>query len=64
MSFATISSPRNGTEASNFHIRNTMTAIITVPGNRLVCIIACDSTTSGVDKEGGKGGGGSAPIMS
>ena len=29
---------RNGTEGSNFHIRNTMTAIVKVYGNRLVCI--------------------------
>ena len=30
---------------SNFHIRNTMTAIVEVSGNRLVCIVACDRAT-------------------
>ena len=38
MSFAAIIATRNGTEGSNFHIRNTMTAIVEVSGNRLVCV--------------------------
>ena len=42
MSFAAIIATKNGTEGSNFHIRNTMTAIVEVSGNRLVCIVACD----------------------
>ena len=45
MSFAAIIATRNGTEGSNFHIRNTMTAIVEVSGNRLVCIVACDRAT-------------------
>ena len=45
MSFAPIIATRNGTEGSNFHIRNTMTAIVEVSGNRLVCIVACDRAT-------------------
>ena len=45
MSFAAIIATRNGTEGSNFHIWNTMTAIVEVPGNRSVCIVACDSAT-------------------
>ena len=32
-------------EGSNFHIRNTMISIVEVSGNRLVCIVACDSAT-------------------
>ena len=32
MSFAAIIATRNGTEGSNFHIRNTMTAIVEVSG--------------------------------
>ena len=42
MSFAAIIAARNGTEGSNFYIRNTMTAIVEVSGNRFVCIVACD----------------------
>ena len=45
MSFAAIIATRKGTEGSNFHIRNTMTAIVEVSGNRLVCIVACDRAT-------------------
>ena len=45
MSFAAIIATRNGTESSNFHIRNTMTVIVKVSAKRLVCIVACDSTT-------------------
>ena len=45
MSFAAIIATRNGTEGSNFHIRNTMTAIVEGSGNRLVCIVACDRAT-------------------
>ena len=45
MSFAAIIATRNGTDGSNFHIRNTMTAIVEVSGNRLVCIVACDRAT-------------------
>ena len=45
MSFAAFIATRNGTEGSNFHIRNTMTAIVEVSGNRLVCIVACDTAT-------------------
>ena len=45
MSFAAIIATRNGTEGSNFHIRNTMTAIVEVSGNRLVCVVACDRAT-------------------
>ena len=46
MSFAAITATRNGTEGSNFHIRNTMTAIVEVSaGNRLVCIVACNRAT-------------------
>ena len=45
MFFAAIIATRNGTEGSNFHIRNTMTAIVEVSGNRLVCIVACDRAT-------------------
>ena len=37
MSFAATIATRNGTEGSNFHIWNTMTAIVKVSGNRLVC---------------------------
>ena len=44
MSFAAIIATRNGTEGSNFLIRNTMTAIVQVCGNRLACIVSCDST--------------------
>ena len=42
-SFAAIIATRNGTEGSNFHIRNTMTAIVEVSG--LVCIVACVRAT-------------------
>ena len=45
MSFSAIIATRNGAEGSNFHIRNTMTAIVEVSGNRLVCVVACDSAT-------------------
>ena len=45
MSFAAIIATRNGTEGLNFHIRNTMTAIVEVSGNRLVCVVACDRAT-------------------
>ena len=45
MSFGAIIATRNGTEGSNFHICNTMTAIVEVSGNRLVCIVACDRAT-------------------
>ena len=45
MSFAAIIATRNGTEGSNFHIWNTMTAIGKVSGNSLICIVACDSAT-------------------
>jgi hypothetical protein len=40
MSFATIVASRNGTEGSNYHIWNTVIAIIKMAGNRLVSIIA------------------------
>ena len=45
MSFAAVVATRNGTEGSNFHIRDTMTAIVEVSSNRLVCIVACDRAT-------------------
>ena len=45
MSFAAIIATRNGAEGSNFHIRDTMIAIVEVSGNGLVCIVACDSAT-------------------
>ena len=45
MSFAAIVATRNGIEGSDFHIRNTMTAIVEVSGKRLVCIVACNNTT-------------------
>ena len=45
MSFAAIIATRIGTEGSNFHIRNTMTAIVEVSSNRLLCIVACDRAT-------------------
>ena len=44
MSFATTIASRNGTEDSNFHIRNTVIATIKMSGNRLVSIIANDCT--------------------
>jgi hypothetical protein len=44
MSFAAIVASRNGTEGSNYHIRNTVIAIIKMSGNRLVSIIANNCT--------------------
>ena len=46
MSFAAIVASRNGTEGSNFHIWNTVIATIKMSSNRLVSIIANDSTST------------------
>ena len=46
MSFAAIVASRNGTEGSNYHICNTVIAIIKMSGNRLVSIIANNCTPS------------------
>ena len=45
MSFVAIIATRNGIEGSDFHVRNIMTAIVEVYGNRLVGIVGCDSAT-------------------
>jgi hypothetical protein len=46
MSFAAIVASINGTEGSNYHICNTVIAIIKMPGNRLGSIIANNCTPS------------------
>lgn len=45
MPFAAIVTITNGTEGSNFHIRNDMTTTIEMSGNRLVNIAGSNSTT-------------------
>ena len=45
LSFAAIVATRNGTEGSNFHVRNAMTARIKMSGNRLVSIVGSNCTT-------------------
>ena len=45
MSFAAFIATRNGIEGTDFHVRNIMTAIVEVYGNRLVGIVGCDSMT-------------------
>ena len=45
LSFAAIVATRNGTEASNFHVRNAMTARIKMSGNGLVSIVGRNCTT-------------------
>ena len=43
--FAAIVTTRNGTENTNFHIRNTVITRIKMSGNRLVHIIGLNSST-------------------
>ena len=45
LSFAGIVATRDGTEVSNFHVRNAMTTRIEMYGNRLVSIVGRNCTT-------------------
>ncbi len=45
LSFVAFVATRNGTEDSNFHVRNAMTTRIKMSGNRLVSIVGSNCTT-------------------
>ena len=45
LSFTAIVNTRNGTEGSNFHVRNAVTTRIKMSGNRLVSIVGRNCTT-------------------